>query len=204
MVPAVADPLVSVVSPTWQRHGLLFSRCILSVQAQDYPALEHIVVSDGPDPVLASAFKGSIYASTPRYYELPEHPPAAQWGHHARLHGIDLAKGDYIAYLDDDNSWRPGHVRALVAALEETGAGFAYGKQHVHGRGEYLIGTDPPVCGQIDTSMIIHRRELLGLATWRWHPGIPTIDWDLVSRWMAAGATWVRVPHVTSDYYFHD
>ena len=95
-------------------------------------------------------------------------------------------------------------MRALVAALEETGAGFAYGKMHVHGRGEYLIGTDPPVCGQIDTSMIIHRRELLDVATWRWHPGIPTIDWDLVERWMAAGATWVRVPHVTSDYYFHD
>jgi len=196
----MASPLVTAVSPTWARHDLLLSRCIPSVQAQDYPALEHVVVSDGPDPELREKLAG-LYV---RYYELPEHPPEAQWGHHARLHGIDLAKGDYIAYLDDDNSWRPGHVRALVAALEETGAGFAYGKQHVHGRGEYLIGTDPPVCGQIDTSMIIHRRELLDVATWRWHPGIPTIDWDLVERWMAAGATWVRVPHVTSDYYFHD
>jgi len=201
----VADPLVTAVSPTWQRHDLLFSRCIPSVQAQDYPALEHIVVSDGPDPVLRRALMAQPFVDPGvRFTELPEHPPEAQWGHHARLHGIDLAKGDYIAYLDDDNSWRPGHVRALVAALEETGAGFAYGKMHVHGRGEYLIGTDPPAEGQIDTSMIVHRRELLGLATWRWHPGIPTIDWDLVSRWMAAGATWVRVPHVTADYYFHD
>jgi hypothetical protein len=33
--------------------------------------------------------------------------------------------------------------------------------------------------------------------------GIPTIDWDLVSRWMAGGATWVHVPQVTCDYYFH-
>ena len=200
MVPAVADPLVTAVTPTWQRHGLLLSRCVPSVAKQDYGALEHVVVSDGPDPVLREKF-----AALPmvRFEELPEHPAAAQWGHHARLHGIDLAKGDYIAYLDDDNSWRRGHVAALVAALEETGAGFAYGKMHVHGRGEYLIGTDPPAEGQIDTSMIIHRRELLDLATWRWFAGIPTIDWDLVSRWMAAGATWVRVPHVTSDYYFH-
>jgi glycosyltransferase involved in cell wall biosynthesis len=203
VVPAVADPLVSVITPTWQRHGLLFGRCILSVQAQDYPALEHIVVSDGPDPVLASAFKDSIYASTPRYYELPEHPPEAQWGHYARLHGIDLAKGDYIAYHDDDNSWHSYHVRLLVRALEETGADFAYPRMAVHGRGEYVIGTDPPAEGQIDTSMIVHRRGLLDVATWRWHPGIPTIDWDLVSRWMAAGATWVRVPPVTCDYYFH-
>jgi len=177
------------------------------VQAQDYPALEHIVVSDGPDPELAAELADPwrhAALKTVRFEELPEHDPEAQWGHYARLHGIDLAKGEYIAYLDDDNSWRSGHVRALVAALEETGAGFAYGKMHVHGRGEYLIGTDPPAEGQIDTSMIVHRRELLDVATWRWHPGIKTIDWDLVERWMAAGATWVRVPHVTADYYFHD
>ena len=31
---------------------------------------------------------------------------------------------------------------------------------------------------------------------------MPTIDWDLVERWLAAGATWSFVPHVTMDYYF--
>jgi glycosyltransferase involved in cell wall biosynthesis len=181
------------------RHDLLLNRCVPSVAAQDYPALEHVVVSDGPDAALREKFAGLPGV---RFEELPEHDPEAQWGHHARLHGIDLAKGDYIAYHDDDNSWHSYHVRLLVRALEETGADFAYPLMAVHGRGEYVIGTDPPAEGQIDTSMIIHRRELLGLATWRWHPGIPTIDWDLVERWMAAGATWVRVPHVTADYYF--
>ena len=198
----MADPLVTVVTPVWGRHGLLLGRAIPSVQAQDYGgAIEHIVVSDGPDQALRDKLAGLQFSGL-RFAELPEHDPEAQWGHYARLHGIDLAKGDYIAYLDSDNSWRPQHVRLLVAALEATGAGFAYGTMHVHGRGEYLIGTDPPACGYIDTSAIIHRRELLGLATWRWYPGIETIDWDLVERWMAAGATWVRVPQVTADYYF--
>ena len=199
MVPAVADPLVTAVTPTWQRHRLLLSRCVPSAAAQGYPALEHIIVSDGPDPVLRDKLAGR----NARFEELPEHDPDAQWGHHARLHGIDLAKGDYIAYLDDDNSWHPDHVRLLTAALEDTGADFAYPLMAVHGRGEYVIGTDPPAEGQIDTSMIVHRRELLDVATWRWYPGIPTIDWDLVSRWMAGGATWVRVNAVTCDYYFH-
>lgn len=196
------------------RHDLLLGRCLLSVQGQDYPAVEHVVVSDGPDEKLAEILRSDIPADQCQdirqgrrhplwYYELPEHDPKAQWGHYARLHGISLAAGKYIAYLDDDNSWHPDHVRVLVRALEETGADFAYGLQAVHGRGEYVIGTDPPACGQIDTSMIVHRRGLLEVATWRWHPGIPTIDWDLISRWMAAGATWVRVPQVTADYYFH-
>jgi glycosyltransferase involved in cell wall biosynthesis len=201
VVPAVAEPLVSVVTPTWQRHDLLLSRCVPSVAAQDYDrdALEHVIVSDGPDLVLREKFA----APGPWFEELPEHDPDAQWGHYARLHGIDFTAGKYIAYLDDDNSWHSYHVRLLVRALEETGTDFAYPRMAVHGRGEYVIGTDPPAEGQIDTSMIVHRRELLDLATWRWHPGIKTIDWDLVERWMAAGATWTHVPHVTADYYFH-
>jgi len=201
VVPAVADPpAVTAVTATWQRHDSLLNKCVPAVAAQDYPALEHIVVSDGPDPVLWGKLAGLPRV---RFAELPEHDPDAQWGHHARLHGTGLAGGDYIAYLDDDNSWRPGHVQILAAALEATGAGFAYPMMAVHGRGDYIIGTDPPTCGQIDTSGIMHRRSLLDVATWRWHPGIETIDWDLVSRWMAAGATWVAVPAVTCDYYFH-
>jgi len=51
----VADePLVSVVTPTWQRHRILLERCIPSVQSQDYPNVQHVIVSDGPDPELAS------------------------------------------------------------------------------------------------------------------------------------------------------
>jgi glycosyltransferase involved in cell wall biosynthesis len=196
-------PSVDVITPTWARHDLLLGRCIPSVQAQDYPDIRHVVVSDGPDPLLRPKLAPLLPNVVVRIEELPEHDPEAQWGHYARLHGIDLAKGEYIAYLDDDNSWHSYHVRLLVAALEETGADFAYPRMAVHGRGEYVIGTDPPAEGQIDTSMIVHRRGLLDVATWRWYPGIPTIDWDLVSRWMAAGATWVRVPSVTCDYYFH-
>ena len=52
------SPLVAVITPTWQRTGLLLSRCIPSVQAQDYPRVEHIVVSDGPDPDL----QGKLYS----------------------------------------------------------------------------------------------------------------------------------------------
>jgi glycosyltransferase involved in cell wall biosynthesis len=209
VVPAVADPLVTAVTPTWGRHELLLNRAVPSVAMQDYPALEHVVVSDGPDPALRAeladqprSWRIEHYPGL-RFEELPEHPPAAQWGHYARLHGIDLAKGEYIACLDDDNSWHSYHVRLLVRALEESGADFAYPRMAVHGRGEYVIGTDPPAEGQIDTSMIVHRRELLDVATWRWYPGIKTIDWDLVERWMAAGATWTHVNAVTCDYYFH-
>jgi glycosyltransferase involved in cell wall biosynthesis len=195
----VTLPLVSVITPTWGRHDLLLGRCIPSVQRQTYPALEHVVVSDGPDPVLAEAITGEVAT----FAQLPEHG-GTQWGSDARLHGIGLASGEYIAFLDDDNAYRPEHIEMLVKAMEATPeAGFGYSKIMMHAPGSvYVVGTDPPVLGGIDTSAMICRRSALDVATWRWHPGIPTIDWDLTERWMQAVVTWVHTGEVTADYYF--
>lgn len=179
------------------RNDILRNRCIPSVAEQTYPNVEHIVVSDGPDPVLAEALAGDARV---RYAEVAEHDHAARWGHWARLHGIEMAKGELIAYLDDDNAFRPSHLELLVAALEsEPAAGFAYGAMVLHCAGGAVIGPDRPYFGQIDTSMIVHRRALLETATWT--QSMPTIDWDLVDRWMQAGVTWVSVPAVTSAKY---
>jgi glycosyltransferase involved in cell wall biosynthesis len=125
---------ISVCTPTWRRPNLLFGRCIPSIQAQDYEGrVEHVIVSDGPDPELASWFEGSILASTPRYAELPEHPAGPSYGHYARMRAIELATGEYVAYLDDDDAFRPGHCRLLAAALDANpDAGFAVSQMLQH------------------------------------------------------------------------
>jgi glycosyltransferase involved in cell wall biosynthesis len=194
---------VSVITPTWKRHDLLLNRCIPSVQAQDYPAVEHIVISDGPDDELFDklAVPGRRGWTNLWYDDLEEHDPDARWGHYARLHGTGLAKGEYITYLDDDDALRPEHCRLLAAALDDRpDAGFAYGQVIMHGQGgsNYRIGTDPPQYGQI-TVTLMHRRELLDVATWE--QSEPTIDWDLVSRWLAAGTGYVSVGADTADIW---
>ena len=202
MVPGMAVPLVSVITPTWQRHDLLLDRCIPSVAAQDYPAVQHVIVSDGPDNVLAGKIAGRSCGAVV-WDALPAHDPAARWGHWARLRGLELATGEYIAYLDDDNAFRPGHLAKLAAALDaDPSAGFAYSQIMMHNGGSsYVVGVPPPAYGQIDTSAIMHRRGLLDTATWR-DEGQVTIDWDIVERWLHAGAGWAHVPEVTADYYF--
>jgi glycosyltransferase involved in cell wall biosynthesis len=192
----VSDPLVSVVTPTWDRHGVLVDRCIPSVLAQAYCNVEHIVVSDGPDPALRDLVPRDPAI---RFAELPTHDWQARWGHWARLAGIDMAKGEIIAYLDDDNAFRPDHLRLLVDALLTSGADFAYSRMLVRGGGEYEVGSPPPAYAQIDTSIIVHRAELLQKATWQ--QSLPTIDWDLVARWLGVGATWTWVAETTVDYY---
>lgn len=171
-----------------------------SVAAQTYPHVEHVVVSDGPDPALAARLAGRGV----RFAQLADHDPQVRWGHRARLHGIDLAAGDLICYLDDDNAYRPDHVARLVAALTEARhAGFAYSKMVIHDRTQpdSEVGQDPPVYGQIDTSLICHRRGLLDVADWRDTGSLPEPDWDLVARWLAAGVAWCFVDEVTVDYY---
>jgi glycosyltransferase involved in cell wall biosynthesis len=202
----------SVITPTWQRHDLLLSRCIPSVAAQTYPRVEHVVVSDGRDLELAGKLlqpgqaPSGYFADHPlrtsfRFTMLPEHDPAARWGHWARLHGTDVAKGEYITYLDDDDAYRPEHCRLLAAALDENpGAGFAYARTIMHAQGGAYcrIGTDPPQYGQI-TVTLMHRRALLDVATWE--QSEPTIDWDLVSRWLDAGVNYTSVGADTADIW---
>jgi glycosyltransferase involved in cell wall biosynthesis len=187
-------PKISVVTPTWRRHRLLLDRCIPSIQAQDYDGeIEHVIVSDGPDPALEDV-PGVVF--------LDEHREQLNRGIWARLAGTRLATGDLIAYLDDDNAWRPGHLRLLAGAIEREDVSFAYGKalcQDSHAARAWVIGCCQPVFSQIDTSMIVHRAGLLETATWE--PSGRPADWHLVDRWLRAGVTWAWVPEITLDYY---
>jgi glycosyltransferase involved in cell wall biosynthesis len=198
--PARRWPLVSVVTPTWQRHALLLGRCLPSVAAQTWPRLEHLVVSDGPDPQLAAELDGGRRL---RFHQLATHDPAFHFGHRAKLHALQMARGELVAYLDDDNAWRPDHLRLVAGALLLHQADFAYARMEVHlqGGGGYLVGSSPPRCDHIDTSLLVHRRDLLEESTWQEGHGRPTVDCELVARWLAAGARWVHVPEVTVDYH---
>ena len=66
--------------------------------------------------------------------------------------------------------------------------------------GDVLVGNiEPPVYGQIGSPMIMHRREILEVATW----GEPDAgeDWHLVSAWLGAGVRFELLDPVTVDAY---
>lgn len=195
-----AVPQVSVITPTWGRHDLLLDRCIPSVQAQTLPATEHIVISDGPDLELTRLLLGPAYPKL-RYHELPEHDEARHWGGPARLAGIELAAGKYITYCDDDDALRPEHCAVLACALDtHPDAGFAVSRMLSHSPfGDQVIGTGELAGGDVGTPMLMHRRSVLGIASW----GCPSPfeDWNLVWAWVRAGVSYVRVQAETSDVW---
>jgi glycosyltransferase involved in cell wall biosynthesis len=205
--------VISVVTPTWGRHQLLLERCMPSVLNQTWPEVEHVIVSDGPDRPMAAKVALDLWRRPRKTRpvvvdQLAEHlNGTVDYGSRARNRGLQLAIGDYVAYLDDDNAYRRDHLQTLAEALETSGADFAYSRMHVHHPpGDYLIGVEPPQYGGIDTSLLMHRAgvpDKYGL--WPLPGEIDgdkhAPDWGVVARWLDGGATWVFVDQVTVDYY---
>jgi glycosyltransferase involved in cell wall biosynthesis len=196
-------PKITICTPTWQRHDLLLSRCVPSIQAQTYESVEHVIVSDGPDENLRDHFARWTPDRHPvRYFELPGHHPEPNFGHYARRAAIDHARGELIGYNDDDDSLRPEHCMLMEAALDaDPEARFAVSRMLSHqAQGLLLaIGWGPLSCGNVGTPMLMHRRGLLGVATWG--PPSQLEDWELVERWLKAGVPYCNVDADTADVW---
>lgn len=193
---------ISVITPTWRRGITLLGRCVPSVRAQTWPDVEHVIVSDGPDPDLAADLAGQPVV----FDQLDSHVDGTvDYGSRARNRALQLATGDLIAYLDDDNAFRPQHLATLAGALlANPDVDFAY-SQMLTTAGN-VIGAARPQYGGIDTSIIMHRAGLPERAGgWplpedlAFDPHAP--DWGAVSRWLLAGARWIHVPEITVDYW---
>jgi glycosyltransferase involved in cell wall biosynthesis len=107
----MAQPLVSVIIPTYKRAALV-REAIASVLAQDYPRLEVIVVDDGSEdqtPAVVQAFGAAVT------FIQQAHAGVSA----ARNHGVATAQGDLIAFLDSDDLWQPGKVAAQVALFQQ-------------------------------------------------------------------------------------
>lgn len=114
-------PRVSVVMSTYNRPALL-SRALTSVLAQTYDDFEVIIVDDAtPDQ---AAMRAIADEWEPRLWERGIGSAWLRLGENSgnqclpKNVGISEARGDYIAYLDDDNLWRAHHLTVLVNAIE--------------------------------------------------------------------------------------
>jgi glycosyltransferase involved in cell wall biosynthesis len=100
-----------VIIPTAGRPELL-AQALASVRAIEGPdiAIDAIVVDDGNDPMTAEI----VRRHGARLHRAPAHGAGA-----ARNEGLRAATGDFIAFLDDDDVWLPGHVRPHVQLMHE-------------------------------------------------------------------------------------
>lgn len=107
-----SSPRVSVIIPTYNRSGYL-SQAIGSVVAQTYGDWEAIIIDDGSTDDTATVV---VAMGDPRirYYRQENAGRSA-----ARNRGLELARGEFIAFLDDDDLYLPRKLELQVGFLDQ-------------------------------------------------------------------------------------
>jgi glycosyltransferase involved in cell wall biosynthesis len=107
------EPLVSVIIPTFN-CGRYVEDAVVSVLNQTYRRYEIIVVDDGSTDDTAcrlKSYKDRVHVVTQEN----------QGSSKARNVGLGLSRGDYVAFLDADDRWRPEKLEWQLACFREIG-----------------------------------------------------------------------------------
>src|SRR5262249_32788271 len=105
-----AAPLVSIVIPTRNRPGLV-TRAVRSALDQTFSAIEVIVVLDGPDEKTIRAL-AEVEDRRLCLVILTQSVGAQE----ARNAGVRKARGQWVAFLDDDDEWLPLKLERQIEA----------------------------------------------------------------------------------------
>jgi glycosyltransferase involved in cell wall biosynthesis len=130
-----AEPLISVIIPTFDRVKTLTEVSVPSVLVQTYKRFELIVVGDGAPAEVEAALR-EFHDPRLRYVNLgrrgnyPADPErrARVAGGVPFNHGVRLSKGLWLARLDDDDAYRPQALELLLAAAREHRWELCYGR----------------------------------------------------------------------------
>ena len=129
-------PLISVCIPTFNRGQILIERAIKSALAQTYANFEIIVVGDHCTDNTEELLKG-LKDSRIKFYNLPfrkrKYPKTIEnhWfvgGAIPANKAMEIAKGDWIARLDDDDIWTPEHLEKLLQFAQSNNYEFVSGQ----------------------------------------------------------------------------
>jgi teichuronic acid biosynthesis glycosyltransferase TuaG len=114
--------LVSIVTPVYKAEAFI-EKTVRSVMNQTYQEWEHILVDDcSPDNSEAIIRKLMAEDSRIKYVKLPENQGAAV----ARNTGIENAEGQYIAFIDSDDVWKPEKLEKQIRYMQENDYAFTY------------------------------------------------------------------------------
>ncbi|WP_447955847.1 glycosyltransferase [Vreelandella sp. EE7] len=201
-----SPPLVSIIMPCFNRMETV-GEAVDSVMAQSYSNIELILVDDGSKD------------GTDKWCERAanEHARinAVLLGQNggvsaARNKGLEVARGEYIMYLDSDNRWDTRFVAAMVGAFQQLPDAEALysGLYRYHGDSQTPAGV---MFGPLNRSLLFNR-NYIDLNTfvhtrkaWQrlggFDESLPRyVDWDLVRRY-ALDAALYSVPVLLTHYY---
>jgi glycosyltransferase involved in cell wall biosynthesis len=182
MASNTSAPVVSIVMPAWNRETAIRD-AIESVRQQSLKAWELIVVDDGSTDGTRDIVRAyALLDSRIRLVEADHLGVCA-----ARNRGIEEARGEFLAFLDSDNTWRPDFLRNMHAGLIASGGKAGYSavrmlNNRLEFTGQAITKDQLLVRNYVDLNVLVARtsfiRELGGFdnSLRRW------VDYDLVLR----------------------
>ena len=202
------NPKISVIISTYNRPKML-QRAVDSVLAQTFKDFELIIVDDHskepPKLNLPPDEKRVIAMRLPYNTGYQVRPKNI---------GIMIAKGQYIAYLDDDNVYLPNHLEVLYKAIKKHNADVVYGdriyksnnpnEKRFMGKQSFPYDLSQIEQGNyVDTSDIMHTIQAINdVGFWDifWER---KGDWLLMVRFGKAKKKIIHVPEVITEYWWH-
>ncbi len=190
---ATGRPLVSVIIPVYNCEAYL-AEAIGSVLAQTYRPLEIIVVDDGSTD--GSADVAHRFQNTVEYCRQTHRGSSA-----ARNAGVELAQGDYIAFLDADDLWLEDKLDLQMASFHESPAlDLVFGHvEHFHSPdldadvAERMYCPSDPMPGYLAGAMLARRAALQRVGPFDQSLRVGEfVDW--YSRAMDAGLVSLMLP----------
>jgi hypothetical protein len=176
LLTCLADPRpryrVTVITPTVGSEFL--EQAIQSVQSQNYPFIEHYIVVDGPESLDRVQKVLPIHPTKPVYLcTLPLNVGSGGYCGH-RVYGAfpSLVRGEYLAFLDEDNYFDSGHIASLMEPITRDGLSWAYAlRRLVDSRGGVVADDDCESLGEwaawnnpkthlVDTNCYLVRRDI--------------------------------------------
>jgi len=196
-------PLISVIMPAFNRETVI-SVAIDSVICQSYENWELIVVDDGSSDGTPSVIK-NYSDKRLKFFQLEENVGVSA----ARNFALSQASGQYVAYLDTDNSWDKRFLsvtHAVISKYRNIDA-FYSGQIIYSGSTRELEGIRFGPFNKsllmnnnyIDLNCFVHKAEIEKFDR-KFNTNLPRfVDWEFITRLSVAGSI-CSIPVILSNY----
>ena len=215
----VNQPLVSICMSHWNRPAYL-RQAMASIEAQDYPNFEVVLVDDGSTSAEALRLMDELAAQFgKRGWQLLRNEENRYPGA-ARNLAARHARGEFILFMDDDNCAKPHAVSTFVRIAQRTGADILTccldtfsGKEAPHAqlqpRTRWLFLGDDTATGALrnnfgDTNSLWRREVFLALGGFHEDWGVGHEDWELFAKAVLQGYQLQVVPDPLAWYRLND
>lgn len=194
---------VSCIVPTHARDDEL-RNAVRSLQAQTVAPLEIIVCDDVPSRA-TERLVGLLALEAPvpvRYVAIRSQGRGTAGA--SRNRGAEIAKGDVLGFLDDDDTWEPAFLEECLGRLADPGTAMVVTwKRHVFPGGSSPAPRVRPAltvrrayvgdCGVTGSNFLVRREAFDRVGGF--DPDLPVLnDQDFLVRLLGSGATYDVVP----------